>query len=112
MIASRTLVAVVAAGLLSAVPAVAAAQEDTEPTIVVPVTSVVERDVTVSSTDTREIDTDDDDDDSDKTGLWGLLGLLGLAGLLGLKRPKNDAYRTTGTVPADSTARGSSTHDH
>jgi MYXO-CTERM domain-containing protein len=102
---SRAVAALVASGVVL-VPAAALAQEDTVP---VPVTSVVERDVTVSSVDNRELD-DDDDDDSDKTGLWGLLGLLGLAGLAGLRKPRRDDYRTTGTVAADTTPRGSSTH--
>lgn len=70
-------------------------------TVPVPVTSVVERDVTVNSVDNQQVD--NDDDESDKTGLWGLLGLLGLAGLAGLKR-RNDntgGYNTpvTGAAP-------------
>jgi MYXO-CTERM domain-containing protein len=85
---------------------VGAAHAQTDPTVPVPVTSVVERDVTVNSIDNRELD-DDDDDDSDKTGLWGLLGLLGLAGLAGLKRKRDDTTYTTGTVRGDTTPRGS-----
>jgi MYXO-CTERM domain-containing protein len=94
-------------GVMLPVGAVSA-QEDTIP---VPVTSVVEREVTVNSVDNREID-DDDDDDSDKTGLWGLLGLLGLAGLAGLKRKQPPYARTTATVAADTTPRGATGSEH
>jgi len=103
----KRLLVLTALGVMLPVGA-AHAQEDTIP---VPVTSVVEREVTVNSVDNREID-DDDDDDSDKTGLWGLLGLLGLAGLAGLKRKRDDATYTTGTVRGDTTPRGSTSTDH
>lgn len=94
-------------GVMLPVGAVSA-QEDTIP---VPVTSVVEREVTVNSVDNREID-DDDDDDSDKTGLWGLLGLLGLAGLAGLKRKQPPYARTAAPVAADTTPRGATGSEH
>lgn len=105
-------------GGLCVVPAVAHAQT-TPPVSVenstversVPVNSVVNKQVPV----TTLVQTDHDDDDSDKTGLWGLLGLLGLLGLAGLARRRNttpdrDApYRPSGgTVGADTTPRGSS----
>jgi MYXO-CTERM domain-containing protein len=65
--------------------------------------------------DREEVDTPDTDtdDDSDKTGLWGLLGLIGLAGLAGLAKRRNDSsgYRSTTGVQADTTPRGSGTHN-
>ena len=103
---AATSIVIASLGLVS----VAQAEQASPPTTIDVGTSTVERTVTTIDVDT--VDTDDDDDDSDKTGLWGLLGLLGLAGLAGLKRKRDDDFRTTGTVRADTTPRGSSTPDH
>lgn len=101
--------------LFVAVPATALAQEDSTPTTIVTEATTVERDVTLTTTETRELEAldDDDDDDSDKTGLWGLLGLLGLIGLAGLRKHRDDYVPTTSTrVQADTTPRGSTSPDH
>jgi MYXO-CTERM domain-containing protein len=106
----RTLAAVVLVTGFAAAPTVAFAQTTNPDDSVV--TSVVEQEVQTpvnSVVDTN----DDDDDDGDKTGLWGLLGLLGLAGLAGLKRRRdNDQLGPrTGTVAADTQARGATRQD-
>jgi LPXTG-motif cell wall-anchored protein len=110
----RRYVAGAVIALVVAAPASALAQSDegATPTTVITEATTVERDVTLTTTETRELDTDDDDD-SDKTGLWGLLGLLGLAGLAGLggRKRRDDDYvsgtRHSTTVQGDTTPRGS-----
>ena len=108
MLARKVAVVGVSVGALLLTPTAVLAQS-TPPTTIEVETSTVERDVTVTTLDVKEVDTDDDDD-SDKTGLWGLLGLLGLAGLAGLAKRKRDdtTYTTTTGVSADTTPRGSS----
>jgi LPXTG-motif cell wall-anchored protein len=93
----RALAAAAMVGTVTFLPAVAAAQS-TPPTTIEVEESTVERDVTVTSLDVEEVDTDTDDDDS-KAGLWGLLGLLGLVGLAGLagRKRRDDTYTSPPT---------------
>ena len=98
----RVIIPLAAVAASLSVASVASAQTSPPTTLEVE-TSTVER--TVTTIDSKQVDTDDDDDDSDKTGLWGLLGLLGLAGLAGLAKKKRDdtsaGYNTpvTGAAP-------------
>jgi MYXO-CTERM domain-containing protein len=112
----RVLIPFAAVAVTLSAASVAGAQGASAQTVPVPVTSTVERDVTVNSVDNQQVD-NDDDDESDKTGLWGLLGLLGLAGLAGLKRrnePTGAGYNqpVTGTAPrrADGATGSGTTH--
>ena len=100
----RALAAIAVVGTVSFLPAVALAQEEATPTTLDVQTSTVEREVTVQTVTSSEVDDDDNDDDSDKTGLWGLLGLLGLAGLAGLKRRNEPEPYRTATPPTGGAA--------
>lgn len=100
----RTIAAIVVAGTAFLPAAVANAQEESSPTTIVTEETTVERDITLTTTETRELE--EEDDDSDKTGLWGLLGLLGLVGLAGLRK-RHDDY-TSPPTPRDTAPPGSS----